>query len=327
MRPSSDPWAWYARRTLHHSRYADGGALARAKEDRGLSVSVCLPTRNEADTVGDIVGCIRRELVEAVPLVDEIAVIDSASTDGTQEAAADAGAVVHQDGGILPALEPLGGKGDALWKSLFVLKGDLICFVDADIREFDARFVRGLLGPLLLEEGVRFTKAFYERPIREGGELARTGGGRVTELTARPLVNLFFPELAAVIQPLSGEYAGTRELLESIPFLTGYGVELGLLIDVVERHGLDAMAQVDLDQRIHRNHELPEVGRMAFGVLQAAVARLESLGRIEVHGELGRVLHQFTPLAEGYQAQSSSIQIGERPPAASLPEYPTRRSG
>ncbi len=324
MPTSADPWEWFSRRTFHHSRYADTDALVAAKEARHLTVSVCLPTRNETETVGAIVRSIREELVERVPLVDEIAVIDSASADGTQAAAAEAGAIVHQDADILPALDPLGGKGDAMWKSLFVLKGDLICFIDADIREFDPHFVRGLLGPLLVEPGVRFTKAFYERPIQEGAELARTGGGRVTELTARPLVNLFFPELAPVIQPLSGEYAAERTLLEAVPFLTGYGVDLGLVIDVARHAGLDGMAQVDLVQRIHRNHALPEVGRMAFGVLQAAVARLRSEGRIELRGELGGVLHQFDPLPGGYRPVSTTIRVGERPPAASLPEYRPR---
>ena len=326
MPTSRDAWDWFARRTFHHERYADASALVRAKEERGVTVSVCLPTRDEADTVGDIVRTIREELVEQVPLVDEIAVIDSASTDGTDAVAAEAGAVVHQDTDILPQLEPYGGKGDALWKSLFVLKGDLICFVDADIREFDARFVRGLVGPLLLEEGVRFAKAFYERPIRQGADLAPTGGGRVTELMARPVVNLFFPELAAVIQPLSGEYAGTRELLESLPFLSGYGVELGLLVDIARTGGLEAMAQVDLDHRIHRNHPLQSVGRMAFGVLEAAVLKLREQGRMDLRDPPGSVLHQFEPDDGGYRPETTEIPIRERPPAVSLPEYrPWRR--
>jgi glucosyl-3-phosphoglycerate synthase len=326
MPTSGDAWDWFARRTFHHERYADASALVRAKDERGVTVSVCLPTRDEADTVGDIVRTIREELVEQVPLVDEIAVIDSASNDGTDVVAAEAGAVVHQDIDILPQLEPYGGKGDALWKSLFVLKGDLICFVDADIREFDARFVRGLVGPLLLEEGVRFAKAFYERPIRQGADLAPTGGGRVTELMARPVVNLFFPELAAVIQPLSGEYAGTRELLESVPFLSGYGVELGLLVDIERTRGLEAMAQVDLDHRIHRNHPLQSVGRMAFGVLEAAVLKLREQGRMDLRDPPGTVLHQFEPEDGGYRPETTEIPIRERPPAVSLPEYrPGRR--
>ncbi len=321
MPSSRDPWEWFDRRTFHHSRYADASALAHAKHERGLTVSVCLPTRDEADTVGDIVRIIREELVDAVPVVDEIVVIDSNSQDGTQVVAAEAGAVVHQDADILPRLEPFGGKGDALWKSLFVLKGDLICFVDADIRKFDARFVRGMLGPLLLEDGVRFVKAFYERPIQQGADLAPTGGGRVTELMARPVVNLLFPELAAVIQPLSGEYAGTRELLESLPFLSGYGVELGLLIDIVATHGLDTIAQVDLDHRIHRNHPLASVGRMAFGVLEAALLKLQEHGRLQLTEPPGVVLHQFVPQEHGYRPATSEIPIRERPPAASIPEY------
>ncbi len=326
MRPSRDPWDWFARRTFHHSRYGDPSALVRAKEERGLTISVCLPTRDEAETVGAIVRCIREELLEAAPLVDEIAVIDSASSDATTVVAAEAGAVVHQDADILPGLEPYGGKGDAMWKSLFVLKGDLICFIDADIREFDSRFVRGLLGPLLIEDGVWFSKALYERPIRQGADLAPTGGGRVTELMARPLVNLLFPELAAVIQPLSGEYAGTRELLESVPFLSGYGVELGLLIDIAEREGLDAIAQIDLDQRIHRNHELPSVGRMAFGVLEAAVMKLRAQGRLQLSEEPGNILHQFVLDGGAYRPDSAEILVRERPPASSLPEYrPVRR--
>ena len=326
MPTSRDPWDWFASRTFHHARYADAAALCRAKEDGGHTVSVCLPTKGEADTVGAIVRTIREELMDTIPLVDEIAVIDSASTDATAAAAVEAGAVVHQDADILPHLEPFGGKGDALWKSLFVLKGDLICYIDADIREFDARFVRGLLGPLLCEEGVRFTKAFYERPIQQGADLAPTGGGRVTELMARPVVNLFFPELAAVIQPLSGEYAATRELLESVPFLSGYGVELGLLVDIAASAGLDAMAQVDLDQRIHRNHPLQSVGRMAFGVLEAAVMKLREQGRMDVSGPLGTGLHQFVLEGHGYRPTSADIPIRERPPAASMPEYRASRT-
>lgn len=296
-------------------------ALLRAKEERGLTVSVCLPTRNEAETVAAIVRVIRERLVEAVPLVDEIVVIDSSSADGTAEAAVAEGAAVHQDVDVLPDLPALGGKGDALWKSLFVLKGDLIAFIDADIREFDARFVSGLLGPLLLEQGVQYVKAFYERPFHDGTQLAPGGGGRVTELVARPVLNLFFPELAPVIQPLSGEYAGTRELFESVPFLSGYGVELGLLIDVVSLAGLDGMAQVDLDLRIHRNHAMPDLSRMAFGVLQAAFLRLQSTGRVQLEAEMSRVLHQFRPLAEGYQPEAATVAVRERPPAASEPRY------
>jgi glucosyl-3-phosphoglycerate synthase len=316
------PGEWFQKRTYHHSRFSDLDRLAQAK--RGRTVSVCLPTRNEAATVGEVVDVIRRELVHNVPLVDEIVVMDSMSTDGTVEAAREAGAVVYQDRDILAELEPLGGKGDALWKSLFVLSGDLIVFIDADIRNFDPHFVSGLLGPLLVEEGVGYVKALYERPIAEREGLATTGGGRVTELVARPLLNLFFPELVALVQPLSGEYAGTREVFESVPFFTGYGVEFGLLVDVVDRIGLDGLAQVDVDVRIHRNQEVHELSRMAFSVLQAAFLRLRSLGRMELRGDMERLFHQFTIGPDGYEPHASSIEVRERPPAISVPEYRRR---
>ncbi len=319
---SIDPWDWFERRTFHHSAFADVGALLRAKRARGARISVCLPTRNEAGTVGAIVAVLREELVRAVPLIDEIVVVDSASSDGTARVAEEAGAIVYQDSEILPALPPLGGKGDALWKALFVVRGDIVVFVDADLREFHSWFVTGLLGPLLLVPGVDYVKGFYERPVVNGDGVDAGGGGRVTELLARPLLNLFFPELAAVIQPLGGEYAGTRELLASVPFIGGYGVELGLLVDIVSRRGLDAIAQADLDRRLHRNQPMPELSRMAFEVLQAALLRLESLGRIELRTELHRTLHQFRNVGEGYRPVPSTITIGERPPAATVPGFP-----
>jgi glucosyl-3-phosphoglycerate synthase len=316
-----DAWDWFRNRTYHHSQFSDRAALVRAKQERSRSVSVCLPTRSEAETVGDIIRAISRDLIEAVPLVDEVVVVDAGSADGTARVAKEAGALVYQEADILPQLEPAGGKGDALWKSLFVTKGDLIVFVDSDIREFDPRFVTALLGPLLLDQEVQYVKAFYERPLRDGEELLPSGGGRVTELVARPFLNLFFPELAAVIQPLAGEYAGTREMLESVPFFTGYGVELGLLIDVVERCGLAALAQVDVDTRIHRNQTMHELSRMSFEILQTAMRRLGSTGRIALYSELSQVLHQFRNLGEGYSPETSTIQVVERPPAAAMPAY------
>ena len=311
------PGEWFDRRTYHHARFADLDRLLEAKRAQGIRVSVCLPTRNEASTVGTVVQTIREELWERVPLVDEIVVIDSMSTDGTVETARKAGAVVHQDRDILPEMEPLGGKGDAMWKSLFVLTGDVIVFIDADIRNFHPRFVYGLLGPILLESEVGYVKALYERPLGD----AETGGGRVTELVARPLLNLFFPELVAVVQPLSGEYAAHREVLEAVPFFTGYGVEFGLLVDIVERIGLDGLAQVDVDVRIHRNRTVPELSRMAFSVLQAAFLRLRSLGRMDLRGDMERLFHQFSTGPEGYEREVARIEVRERPPAITIPEY------
>ena len=315
------PWEWFRSRTYHHSRFSDPSVLHRAKQRMGTTITVCLPTRSEAETVGDIVRTIRRDLMDEVPLVDEMVVIDAGSADGTADRASDAGASVYQEADILPDVEPVGGKGDALWKSMFVTKGDLVVFIDSDIREFDSRFVTALLGPILTEDGVRYVKAFYERPFREGEELLPSGGGRVTELVARPFLNLFFPELAAVIQPLAGEYAGTRELLESVPFFSGYGVELGLLVDAIDRCGLAGLAQVDVDRRIHRNQSMHELSRMSFEILQTAMRRLASTGRIELYADLCQVFHQFRNLGEGYSPETATIRVVERPPPASMPGY------
>ena len=312
------PAEWFARRTLHHRDFSDAAALARMKREQGLSVSVCIPTLNEEATIGPIVETIRRELVDEVGLVDELAIIDSSSTDATAEAASRAGAEVFQDSQILPDLPPLHGKGEALWKSLFALRGDLVLWLDADIKNFDPRFVCGPLGALLADPSVGYSKSFYRRPIGYGGEMTLEGG-RVTELVARPLINMFWPHLAGLIQPLSGEYAGRREVLEQVPFLTGYGVEIGLLIDIADRFGMDAIAQVDLEERIHRNRTIGELSRMAFAVMHSALRRLGDSGRLD-DARLGASsgLLQFEQGPDGYQLRPTAVEVGERPPAASV---------
>jgi glucosyl-3-phosphoglycerate synthase len=219
----------------------------------------------------------------------------------------------------------MGGKGEALWKSLFVMKGDLIAWCDADIENFDPPFVTGVLGPLLTDPEVGYVKAFYDRPVKSGGQLVPGEGGRVTELVARPLLNTFWPHLAPLVQPLSGEYAGRRTLLEQVPFFSGYGVEIGLVIDVAERFGLETMAQVDLGNRIHRNREVRELSRMAFAIFHVVLHRLESTGRLELNTEMGRTLFQFERPDGELTVQAQPIEIGERPPAASLPEYRSSR--
>jgi glucosyl-3-phosphoglycerate synthase len=316
-------WEWFVRRTYHHSQFEDLQALLEAKRARGAVISVCLPTLNEAETIAETTRTIRTVLMEEVPLVDELIVIDSDSDDGTGELARAEGAAVYQERDILPELDSFGGKGDALWKSLFVAEGDVLAFVDTDIRNFHPRFASSLLGPILLEEDVRYVKGFYERPIQNGGELSATGGGRVTELLARPLLNLFFPALAAMVQPLSGEYAGTREVLEAVPFFTGYGVEFGLLVDILDHVGLDAIAQVDMDVKVHRNQGVPELSRMAFGILQVAVTRLASLGRIDLRTDLHNILYQFKSVDGTYEAEPWLIEVKERPPANTVPGYPS----
>ena len=313
------PSEWFERRTFHHSDFADADSLTRAKREQGLVVSVCIPALNEEATVGTIVETIRDRLMDRVPLVDELAVIDSASSDRTAQAAKAAGADVYQDREILPEVQAFAGKGEAMWKSLFVLRGDVILWLDADITNFHPRFVLGPLGPILTDPEVGYVKSFYRRPIGDGEEGTKTSleGGRVTELSARPLISMFWPHLAGLIQPLAGEYAGRRALLEQVPFVTGYGVEIGLLIDIAERFGLDAMAQVDLEARTHRNRPIGELSRMAFAVLHAAMRRLSGEGdRPAAEG-----LFQFEPSNGGYEMRSTEIEVRERPPAVTVDGY------
>ncbi|KUG53005.1 glucosyl-3-phosphoglycerate synthase [Kocuria rosea subsp. polaris] len=310
-----DVQEWFAARS-YHGRQWSAEQLCRRK--RGTTVSVVLPARNEAETVGRIVAALRRELMEDVALIDELVVIDSDSTDGTGAVAAAAGARVHRQDEILPAHGNVPGKGEALWKSLAVTTGDVLAFVDADLREFDPQFAVGLLGPLLTEPGVQFVKSCYDRPLQDGTTVLPAGGGRVTELVARPLLNLFWPQLAGLVQPLAGEYAGRRELLERVPFVSGYGVEIAMLIDVLEAVGLDAMAQVDLGVRSHRNSPDAALARMAAQIQLTVQARLRC--EAPVAGESGH-LTQFLRQGERFLAETHEIIVRERPPMTEVPEY------
>ncbi|MER7502235.1 glucosyl-3-phosphoglycerate synthase [Nonomuraea pusilla] len=288
-------------------------ALMRAKDT--TTVSVVLPARDEESTVGDIVTTIRRDLVERVPLVDEILVVDSNSTDATAERARAAGARVVAQTAVLPHLPPLSGKGEALWKGLAASTGDVVVFVDADLRDFRSHFVTGLAGPLLADADVCFVKAAYERPyVGEDGVPRPAAGGRVTELVARPLLNMFWPELAGFAQPLGGEYAARREVLEQVPFVTEYGVEFGLLVDLLELVGLDAMAQVDLGRRTHTHQSVAALGRMAGQIMHTAWSRLERQGRVLSSEPPAGTLLQFGTDGAGL----ADITVAERPPLASL---------
>ncbi len=242
------------------------------------TVSVCLPARECADTVGEIVGALA-ELREA-GAIDEILVVDAASADGTAAVAGRAGARVWQESELMPECGPVLGKGDAMWRALPALEGELVCFLDADTRGFSAHFATGLLGPLVCEPGVSFVKAFYRRPMHHEGAVDTHGGGRVNRLTARPALALFYPELTGVRQPLAGEVAARRELLEALPFATGYGVEIAMLIDVWRRVGLDGIAQVDLDEHRNRHQPLSALEPMALTVLAVIARRLEQEGRL-----------------------------------------------
>ena len=315
-----DTWEWFGTRTFHFSQFEPVTVLRRAKEQLGARISVCLPTRNEAATVGPIVRAVRRQLMERSRLVDELVVMDAGSSDDTVAVALAAGAEVFSEREVLPEAGPGSGKGEGLWKSLHACTGDLICWVDADIRNFHPRFVTGLLGPLLLHPEVHYVKAFYERPIRERNALRATGGGRVTELVARPLLNLFWPELAGIVQPLAGEYAGRREVLEAVPFDTGYGVELGLLIEIARRYGVPSIAQVDLERRVHRNQDVQALGRMSFGILQTALALLAEDGRV-APGAWSGVLVQFSNQLREYHMEPREIVTTRRPPIVTVDGY------
>ncbi|MFF3451088.1 glucosyl-3-phosphoglycerate synthase [Streptomyces sp. NPDC002667] len=290
--------------------------LMAAKRVTGSTVSVVLPALNEEETVGEIVSIIRHDLMQQVPLVDEIVVVDSGSTDRTSAVAAAAGArVVHRDD-ILPRIPAVPGKGEVLWRSLLATSGDIVCFVDADLREFSSDFVSGIVGPLLTEPGVDLVKAMYDRPMAGGGGQ----GGRVTELMARPLLNMHWPQLAGFVQPLGGEYAARRSLLEQLPFPVGYGVELGMLVDALHLVGLDALAQVDVGVRKHRHQDGQALGRMAAAIYRTAQLRL-------ARGHLIRPsLTQFERDRDGFRPRTYSVDTEERPPMTEISEYQTRRA-
>jgi glucosyl-3-phosphoglycerate synthase len=324
-----DEWAdpaaedWFGRRTF------DGPPLTRdemstMKTERSMRVSVCLPTLDEAATVGGICEAIRRELMEGADLVDELIVVDSGSQDSSVEVAARAGATVHAVAEILPDYEGLepgkGGKGEALWKSLAVCSGDLVVWIDADIRNFSISFVTKLLAPLLAHPEITIVKGFYERPLTRDEKTIEPGGARVTELAARPLIQLLYPELGGVIQPLSGEYAGYRGRLLQLPFFSGYAVDVVLLLDVAERFGIDGIAQVDLGTRIHRNRDILALGRTSFEVTQGILNRLDELGRIKLPLDLPDRLLQFASRDGEMRATMALLPVIELPPMASVLE-------
>lgn len=300
-------------RTYHHTDFAVGELLA-ARRDTGATISVVVPALNEEGRVGRVVEVLRRSLVDTVPLVDDLLVVDGGSQDGTFDEARRAGARVVAQADVLTDLGNAPGKGEALWKGLAATDGDLVVFVDGDIADISPRFVTGLVGPLLLEPEIAFTKAAYDRPLRIGATTQPSGGGRVTELMARPLLSALWPELGWLAQPLSGEYAGRRTLLESLPFVQGYGVEIGLLIDIAERHGADVIAQVDLDRREHDHQALPALGRMASEILHVALERLARYGRAVLTEVPAAELLQPVRDGDRLAAISYDVQPSERPP-------------
>jgi glucosyl-3-phosphoglycerate synthase len=327
MRP--DARAWFQHRTTSAASLAeiDLDALLRAKRRGDHRVSVVLPARNEETTVGRLVADLRERWMRRVPLVDELLVIDSDSTDATAAVARAAGADVAATTDVLPAHGTRPGKGEALWKSLAATTGDLVVFLDADLIGDVAHYVPGLLGPLLADPQVLYVKGCYTRPLEVDGRVQPAGGGRVTELTARPLLNALWPELAGFVQPLGGEYAGRRSALELVPFVSAYGVEVGLLVDLLHLGGLSALAQVDLGERRHVSQSQEALGAMAGQVVSTVLARAEC-GRPGHHRlDTSGLLTQFRHDGTGFVPRSSAVAVDERPPMATIAEYRVRQAG
>ncbi len=316
---------WFAENTFHSREFRAISRLVDLKREQGVRISLGLPTLNEAATIGKIIRVLKDELQTRHPLLDEIVVFDSGSSDKTVEIARGLGLRVVDHRDILPELGSYTGKGEALWKSLYELEGDIVAWCDTDISNIHPQFVYGVVGPLLTDPRIGYVKGFYRRPLNFGGSLDTAGGGRVTELTARPILNLFYPELSGLLQPLSGEYAGRRELLERLPFFTGYGVEIGHLIDILETYGPNRIAQVDLGVRIHRNQELFDLSKMAFAILQVALKRLGDRHRIHLLEDVNRSMKLIQYANDRLSLDVKEIVDWERPPMAAIPEYLARR--
>jgi glycosyltransferase involved in cell wall biosynthesis/nucleotide-binding universal stress UspA family protein len=312
---------WFAENTFHADEFSDLKQLMAMKEKSGQTISVALPALNEEATVEMVIRTIKHSLMDTVPLLDEIVLIDSNSTDRTREIAGELGIPVYIHQELLPELGSRSGKGEGLWKSLFVTHGDIIIWIDTDIVNIHPRFVYGVLGPLLLSSRIQFVKGFYRRPLKTGNKIQAGGGGRVTELTARPLLNLFYPELSGVVQPLSGEYASRRTFLEQTPFFSTYGVETGLLIDAFEAYGLSAIAQVDLLERIHHNQSLEALSKMSFVIIQAFLRKLEKRYGQKMVEDVNKSMKLIRHTSSGYSLEVEEIIEHERPPMLEVEAY------
>jgi glucosyl-3-phosphoglycerate synthase len=320
-----DAAEWFRERSYHHGRFSDLAELERRKQELGVTVSLILPCNNVAGTIGEILNEIH-SVNEQAGLVDQILAIDADSEDGTARIASNHGAEVYSENDLMPSYGGTHGKGDAMWRSLSVATGDIVMFADTDTTDFKPEFVSGTLGPLLTVPEIRYVKAAYRRPFRSGEKVEHDGGGRVTELSAKPLFNLFYPELTGFVQPLAGEFAADRELLLSIPFLTGYAVETGIMIDVLEKVGLGAMAQVDLGERQNRHQSLRDLSRMSYAVLRAVARRLREDGRLhQVRDEsLPDTLFQFSDYRhavatpDGLDLMEYVEELVERPPMSEV---------
>ena len=316
---------WLQKNTYHHSSFSDISHLVELKEKKNLKISLAFPTLNEEETIAQEIIVIKSKLQKEYPLLDEIAVIDSGSTDRTRELARKVGARVYLGSDCLPEYGTIVGKGENLWKSLYVLEGDIIAWVDADIKNIHPKFVYGIVGPLLEYDYLKYVKAFYERPLVVGKKMRASGGGRITEILVRPLLANFYPELCGFMQPLSGEYAGRREILEIVPFRVGYGVEIGLLMDIYEKCGLESLAQVDMDQRVHKPQRLSALGRMSFAILHTFFTRLQEQYLVSFKKRLSNEFKLVKRRGEDIFLKEERFTLVERPPMIQVEEYRRKR--
>jgi glucosyl-3-phosphoglycerate synthase len=316
---------WFDKYKFRCEYFKDIERLVNLKKEKKQKISVCIPTLNEEEGLGKVISTIKESLMDEYKLIDEIIVIDSGSTDNTKNVAIEHGAKFYLAEDYLKIYGKARGKGENLWKSLYLAEGDIICWVDADIKNIHPRFVYGLIGPLLTNDKLYFTKAFYQRPIKKTDDIVPLGGGRTTELCFRPLINMFFPMLSGFIQPLSGEYAGRRKYLEKLPFFTGYGVETGLLIDIQKKFGLRSIAQVDLISRTHRNQDLTALSKQAFGIIQVISKRANTLGKFilvrDIRQKIRIIERSRTNGKIEYKIKPTNITQMQRPPIITLKEY------
>ncbi|MFQ6067378.1 MAG: glucosyl-3-phosphoglycerate synthase [bacterium] len=317
---------WIRTNTFHHSSFSNLSRLVELKKKKNLTISLAFPTLNEEETIAEEINVIKPKLQLEYPLLDEIAVMDSGSTDRTRESARKAGAKVYLADDCLPEFGSIRGKGENLWKSLYVLKGDIIVWIDADIKNIHPKFLYGIVGPLLEYDRLKYVKAFYERPLVLGKRMRSSGGGRVTEILVRPLLANFYPELCGFMQPLSGEYAGRREVLEKVPFRVGYGVEMGLLIDIYEKCGLQGLAQVDLDKRIHKPQRLDALGRMSFAILHTFFTKLKEKNLVSFKKEISDEFELVKRRGEDIFLKREKFSLTERPPMITVEQYRRRRT-
>ncbi|WP_298180595.1 glucosyl-3-phosphoglycerate synthase [Saccharomonospora sp.] len=320
---SSRVRSWLRHRSARATDWT-AAELAAVKGER--TVTVIIPARDEEQTVGQIVRTIRTALMEETSLVDDVLVVNSRSRDDTARVAAEAGARVVAQDTVLRPLPGMHGKGEALWKGLAATTGDFVVFVDGDLYDFTEWYVIGLLGPLLTDSGVDYVKGFYHRPLVNGSRIDADGGGRVTELVARPLLNMYWPDLAGFVQPLAGEYAGRREVLESIPFVTHYGVEVAHLIDLLRWRGLESLAQVDLGMRTHRHQNTHALGQMAGQIMLTVMDRLDRSGRLVAKEPPSTLLAQFCRSESnegvGRELVVNDLAVRERPPLRTIRRTP-----